>query len=71
MTGRSNRWTSRVIAGTLTSVPSALSFLLMMVAGRVHRQQLIVIDFPQAETACSRNGYAESELGLPTPSVPV
>ena len=31
------------------SVPSALAFLLMIFAGRVNRQQLIVIDFLKAE----------------------
>jgi hypothetical protein len=31
------------------SVPPALSFLLMMVSGLVHRHQLIVIEFLQAE----------------------
>ena len=31
------------------SVPPLLSFLLMIAAGWVHRHQLIVIEFPQAE----------------------
>jgi len=31
------------------SVPPALSFLLMMVGGWVHRHQLIVIEFLEAE----------------------
>jgi hypothetical protein len=31
------------------SVPPLLSFLLMIVSGWVHRQQLIVIEFLQAE----------------------
>jgi hypothetical protein len=33
----------------MNSVPPALSFLLMMVSGSVHRHQLIVIEFLQAE----------------------
>src|SRR5438552_5368310 len=33
----------------MTSVPPALSFLLVIVAGWVHRHQLIVIEFIQAE----------------------
>jgi putative transposase len=33
----------------MSSVPPALSFLLLMVAGWVHRHQLIVIEFLQAE----------------------
>src|SRR5215471_11733992 len=33
----------------MRSVPPLLSFLLMMVSGWVHRHQLIVIDFLQAE----------------------
>ena len=33
----------------MASVPPLLSFLLMMVAGWIHRHQLIVIEFLQAE----------------------
>jgi hypothetical protein len=33
----------------MRSVPPLLTFLLMVVSGWVHRQQLIVIEFPQAE----------------------
>src|SRR5713101_2362502 len=33
----------------MISVPPALSFLLLIVAGWVHRQQLIVIEFLQTE----------------------
>jgi hypothetical protein len=32
------------------SVPPLLSFLLLIAAGRVHRHQLIVIEFLQART---------------------
>jgi hypothetical protein len=33
----------------MSSVPPLLTFLLMVVSGWVHRQQLIVIDYLQAE----------------------
>jgi hypothetical protein len=41
----------------------------MIVSGWVHRHQLLVIEFLQAETACSKRGCEESESGSPTLSV--
>ena len=45
------------------SVPPLLAFLLMVVAGGVHRRQLIVIEFLQAENrllkaAIARQAYS-------------
>jgi len=52
------------------SVPPLLSFLLMIAAGWVHRHQLIVIEFLQAENRLLRTGYADGESASPMLSGP-
>src|SRR5206468_3101255 len=48
----------------MTSVPPALSFLLVIVAGWVHRHQLIVIEFLQAENQAAQRPVARQAYPL-------
>jgi hypothetical protein len=51
------------------SVSPLLSFLLLIVSGWVHRHQLTIIEFLQAENRLLQSGCVESESGSPTLSV--
>jgi hypothetical protein len=48
------------------SVPPLLSFLLMIAAGWVHRQQLIVIEFLQAENRLLKERLRGRRIRFPT-----
>jgi hypothetical protein len=48
------------------SVPPLLSFLLMIAAGWVHRHQLIVIEFLQAENRLLKGRFSDGGSGSPT-----
>jgi hypothetical protein len=54
----------------MRSVPPLLTFLLMVVSGWVHRQQLIVIEFLQAENRLLKGASAACESDLLMPSGP-
>ena len=47
----------------MSAAPPLLSFLLLMIAGWVHRHQLLVIEFLQAENRLLKNGCEASESG--------
>jgi hypothetical protein len=50
----------------MVSPPPLLSFLLTIVSGWVHRHQLIVIEFLQAENEFLKRQLRESAFGSPT-----